>query len=95
MQIIVNILAEGAEYASNLGSSVGLGMEQLMIALGILLFVPNFLIHYFDFRKSYWKISEDAQNLLKENLLAKFLNYDEKDRSKFTSTQIIYVMIRP
>ena len=39
------------------------------------------LIHYWDYKKNFWKIGGGARKLLQENMISKFLNYDEPTRT--------------
>ena len=64
----------------------------VLIALGLA--VPFLLLHYLDFQKNYWKLGGTIRRLVQENLLIRFLSYDEGSRANLSATDLIMCMSR-
>ena len=59
----------------------------VLIAVG--LGAPVLVLHYLDYAKNYWKLGGTTRKLLQENLMRKFLNYDEGNRANLSGSDLI------
>jgi ABC-type multidrug transport system fused ATPase/permease subunit len=64
----------------------------VLIAFGLA--VPFLVLHYLDFQKNYWKLGGTVRRLVQENLLIRFLSYDEVSRSNLSAADLIMCMSR-
>ena len=60
-----------------------------LLGFSVILLFPNILLHYFEFQKDCWDIAGNARMLLQQNLMTRFLNYDELHRSEFSDAVFI------
>jgi ABC-type multidrug transport system fused ATPase/permease subunit len=87
MQILV-------DYLDNPKSQGDPDAFQYLLRYSLLLIIPNPILHIFDFKKSYWGIMTLPRRVLQENLICKFLNYEENLRADFSSQLFIHCVLQ-
>ena len=97
--IAVNVMRTIEDYLNAGGFTCGIGCVipddnpfQTMATYAIFLVIPYPFLHLFDYQKNFWGIAGGARRVLMENLMSKFLNYQESMRSEFSDSQFIHCM---
>jgi len=70
----------------------GAGAKLTMIC--ILRLLPCPLMHYFEYRKAYWKVGGTSRLLIQSNLLRKYLSYDERSLLEVSESSLILALTR-
>lgn len=68
--------------------------QVLLLILMLLFIIPYAFVHYFDYRRMYWKIGGASRKLLQANLLRKFLHYNEESRNQLSMSDLIMAINR-
>lgn len=66
---------------------------QLLIAV-FLIIVPFPFIHVLNYWKNYWRVGGASRKVLLENLMRKFLNYNEESRAKLSDAEVFMALTR-
>lgn len=66
----------------------------LLILFMCLFIAPFILLHYFDYRRNFWKLGGSSLKTLQSNLLQKFLNYNEESRSSLKNSDLMMAINR-
>merc|ERR1719197_1648500 len=68
-------------------------LEQLVI-YSVIHLLPNFVLHFLDFRRCYWDVPGHARKILQDNLMVKFLHYDELGRVEFSDALFVRCVLQ-
>jgi ABC-type multidrug transport system fused ATPase/permease subunit len=89
---IVHVMQSLVDYLE--GLEPGPNPWATMTFYGLCFILPCPVLHYFDFQKNYWGVAGSARSVLMENLMSKYLNYEEHLRSAFSPAQFIHCVIQ-
>merc|ERR1719387_834749 len=86
---VSKILVDDVLYENKMSEAEGLRSIAMLIAV---LIFPAAIIRVLDFRATYWKVEEIARTVLQENLMRKFLNYDESLRKEISVAEFTHAI---
>lgn len=66
----------------------------LLVLFMFLYIIPFSGLHYFEYRRNFWKIGGASRKTLQANLLRKFLNYSEDSRASIKNSDLMMGMNR-
>lgn len=76
------------------GNDVTSGRPGLLTCVAILFLVPDFFLHYLDYRRNFWKLGGAPRKLLQANLMRKFMCYCDAVRNNVDHGEIILVLFK-
>jgi len=76
------------------GFVADVGQKNALYMVGCSLIAPFVFLHFLDYRKCYWKVGGASRKRLQENLLRKFVNYDEDSRTNVKHSHLVMAMTR-
>jgi len=63
-----------------------------LVVIAIFLVLPNILLHYFDYRKCFWKVGGSITKRLSSNLIIKFMNLSSRARIRINNGKLLVAL---